>query len=160
MQILNWKKKPSKNHTKISFEGVLGSIWEGFRAVSLFWALLAASWSFFEHSKSSFFQALAQDGLQGSFWINLGPILEGFREDLGGFWADFHPFLAAFGKVWARKGKIWKNLERTGAESLNSTPALIREASLFNGLWRFSQQVAFVRGHPGCWRCQIVFGRL
>ena len=70
---------------------VLGSIWEGFGAVLGFlWLLLAASWPLFERSKSSFFQALAQNGLQEGFWMDFGSLWEDFGKVLGGveekFW--------------------------------------------------------------------------
>ena len=85
-------KKFPKIAQKIGFGTVLGLIWEGFGAVlGLFWALLAASWPFCGRSKSSFFQAWAQDGLQEAFWIDFGSIWAGIWEDfgknLGGFWA-------------------------------------------------------------------------
>ena len=71
-------QKASKNLTKINFGRVLGCIWEGFGAVlGLLVVLSAASWLFFGRSKSNFFQALAQDGLQEGFWSDLGSILGG-----------------------------------------------------------------------------------
>ena len=69
----------SKNPTKINLGRVLGSIWEGFGAVlGLLSVLLAASWPLFERSKSSFFQALAQNGLQEGFWMDFGSLWEHF----------------------------------------------------------------------------------
>ena len=86
MQIRSWKKTP-KNLTKISLGMVLGFILEGFRTVlGLFWALLAGSWPFLGRSKSSFFSALALDGLQDAFWSDFESILGGIREDLGRIW--------------------------------------------------------------------------
>ena len=86
MQIWSWKKTP-KNLTKICLRMVLGSILEGFGTVlGLFWALLAGSWPFLGHSKSSFFSALALDGLQDAFWSDFESILGGIREDLGRIW--------------------------------------------------------------------------
>ena len=83
-------QKASKNPTKINFGTVLGCIWEGFGAVlGLLWVLLAVSWPFFERSKPSFFQPLAQNGLQEGFWIDLGSLWEGFGEVLGGFGEKF-----------------------------------------------------------------------
>ena len=83
-------QKASKNPTKINFGTVLGCIWEGFGAVlGLLWVLLAVSWLFFERSKPSFFQPLAQNGLQEGFWIDLGSLWEGFGEVLGGFGEKF-----------------------------------------------------------------------
>ena len=66
---------------------VLGSILEGFGTVlGLFWALLAGSWPFLGRFKSSFFSALALDGLQDAFWSDFESILEGILEDLGRIW--------------------------------------------------------------------------
>ena len=94
-------KKTSKNRTEIGFGRVLGFIWEGFGTVlGLFWALLAASWPFFGRSKSSFFQAWAQDKLQEVFWTDLGSIWEGIWEDFGRIWEGLGKNLGGFGKVW------------------------------------------------------------
>ena len=85
MQTWSWKKTP-KNLTKICLGIVLGSILEGFGTVlSLFWAFLAGSWPFLGRSKSSFFSALALDGLQNTFWSDFKSILGVIQEDLGGF---------------------------------------------------------------------------
>ena len=62
------EQKTFRNHTKIGFGRVLGSIWEWFgRVLGLFWELLGASGAFFECLKSSFYKALVQDGLQEAF---------------------------------------------------------------------------------------------
>ena len=83
-------QEASKNPTKINFGRVLGCIWEGFGAVlGLLWVLLTVSWPFFGRSKSSFFQALAQNGLRKGFWMDLGSLWEGFEEVLGGFGEKF-----------------------------------------------------------------------
>ena len=82
IQILNRKRKsPNLPET---FGMVLETIWDGFGTVlGVFWTLLGASESFFWASRSSFFQAWAQDGLQEAFWIDFGSNLEGIWEDLG-----------------------------------------------------------------------------
>ena len=86
MQIWSWKKTP-KNLTKICLGMGLGSILEGFGTVlGLFWALLAGSWPFLGRSKSSFFSALALDGLQDAFWSDFDSILGWIQEDLGRIW--------------------------------------------------------------------------
>ena len=70
---------------KNGFGGVCGSISEGFGAVwVVFWALLGASWPLLGRSKSTFFPAWVQDGLQKGLGIDLGSILEGFGKDLVG----------------------------------------------------------------------------
>ena len=65
----------------------MGSLWEGFGVVlGLLWVLLAVAWPFFGHSKLSFFQALAQNGLQEGFWRDLGSIWGRIWEDLERIW--------------------------------------------------------------------------
>ena len=65
----------------------MGSIWDGFgTAWGLILALLGASGSFLERSRSTFFKALVQNGLQEAFWIDFGRILDGFGEDFGRIW--------------------------------------------------------------------------
>ena len=87
-------QKASKNPTRINFGRVLGCIWEGFGAVlGLLWVLLTVSWPFFGRSKSTFFQALVQNGLQKGFWMDLGSLWEGFGEVLGGFGETFSRIL-------------------------------------------------------------------
>ena len=97
-------QKASKNPTKINFGRVLGCIWEGFGAVlGLLWVLLAVSWPFFGRSKPSFFQALAQNGLQEGFWIDLGSLWEiwgGFGRVRGEILEDFGPFEHVVGRFW------------------------------------------------------------
>ena len=64
----------------------MASIWEGFGAVfGLLGVLFAASWLFFGRSKSSFFQAFAENGLQEGFWMDFGSLWEDFGKVLGGF---------------------------------------------------------------------------
>ena len=64
----------------------LGTIWEGFGAV---WgasrALLGASWPFWGRSKSSFFQAMVQAGLQEASGVDFGRFGEGFWQGFGRF---------------------------------------------------------------------------
>ena len=121
-------KTALRNHTKINFGRVLGSICEGFGPVlGLLWLLLAATWPFFGCSKSNFFQALAQDGLQEGFWMDFGSILEGVWVDFGRIWEGFREIFVHLGMRWGRFGqgfsKIRTNLVRIGAESQNRTPA-------------------------------------
>ena len=91
-----------QNRLQIRFGRVLGSVWEGVgRLLGVSWLLLGASWPFFGRSKSSFFRALLEDGLQEASWIDLGSILEGFGEGLGRIWEDlgriFNNFCLDFG---------------------------------------------------------------
>ena len=94
-------QEASKNPKKINFGRVLGCIWEGFGAVlGLLWVLLAASWPLFERSKSSFFQALAQNGLQEGFWMDFGSLWEGFGRVWEEIWDDCGPFEHVVGRFW------------------------------------------------------------
>ena len=80
----------------------MGSIWEEFGTVwGAFWALLGVSWLFLGCSKSSFFKAWAQDGLQEAFWVDLGSISEGFGMIWGGFGEEFGTRLETFGPAGA-----------------------------------------------------------
>ena len=95
------EKKTSENPTKINFGRILASISEGFGAVlNLLGVLFAASWLFFGRSKSSFFQALAQNGLQEDFWIDLDPSGKGF------------------GRIWGLFGRV--ELSGTSRDSFES----------------------------------------
>ena len=88
-----------------------GGFWEGlglhsarfWTVLGFSWALLAASWPFFGRLKSNFFRALAQDGLQEAFWIDLGLILEGIWEDLGRIWEDLGEIFFHF---WLHLGRF------------------------------------------------------
>ena len=127
--------KSVQNPIKINLGRVLGSIWEGFGVVLGFlWVLLAASWPLFERSKSNFFQAFAQNGLQEGFWMDLGSLCEDFGRVWGGFvekfWEDFGFFEHTVGRFW--KCLAW--FRPAGADSLKWTPALIREASQCAGV--------------------------
>ena len=110
LQNLNHTSK-DKNETKRTSSRKIapwGSIWEGSGSLwGAFWALLAASWAlwgvswpFFGRSKSSFFQALAQNGLQKSFWMDLGSLWEGFGRVWGEILEDFGPFEHIVGRFW------------------------------------------------------------
>ena len=104
----------NKKALKSGFGRVFGFIWEGFGTVlGLFWALLAASWPFFGRSKSSFFQAWAQDGLQEAFWIDFGSIW-------GGIWEDFGRIFGDFGPSQGRMRKSWKCLVSFGPAGKDS----------------------------------------
>ena len=88
---------------------VLASIWEGSgRVWGVSWVLLGALGLFFRPSKTYFFKALVQDGLQEAFWIDFGAILEEFWEVLGrilvNFWMDF-------GRIG---GRTWKSIKKCG----------------------------------------------
>ena len=62
----------------------MASIWEGSgRVWGVSWALLGALGLFFRRSKTYFFKALVQDGLQEAFWIDFGAVLGGFGEGFG-----------------------------------------------------------------------------
>ena len=88
-----------KNRLKFGFGKVLGSIWEGSGSVcGVSWALLGPSWPIFGRSKASFFKSLIQDRLQEAFWIDVGSILGGFWQGLGGF-------EEGFGRIWKLLGK-------------------------------------------------------
>ena len=98
-------KLDKKHPIKINLGRVLGSIWEGFGVVLGFlWVLLAASWPLFERSKSNFFQAFAQNGLQEGFWMDFGSLCEGFGRVWGGFvekfWEDFGLLEHTVGRFW------------------------------------------------------------
>ena len=89
----------------------MASIWEGSgRVWGVSWALLGALGLFFRRSKTYFFKALVQDGLQEAFWIDFGAILGGFREVLGriltNFWRDF-------GRIGGRTWKSIKEFEKS-----------------------------------------------
>jgi len=104
MQISN-RKRQARKSPQIAFRRVLGSIWEGFGAVwGLFWALLGASGPFFGPSRSSFYKAWVQDGLQEGFWIDFGWLLEGFGRVWGRIWEGLGRILANFGMDF---GEIW-----------------------------------------------------
>ena len=125
----------------------MGSIWGGFgTAWGLFWALLGHFWSIFWRSKTSFFQTWVQDGLQEASGIHLGVDLGGLRANLwtiwGGIWETFKPSGEIVGRFWTSL----KVLGPAAAESINRTPALIREASQLcssGRILRFSQLRAF-----------------
>ena len=86
------KYKP-KNRSKTAFGKVLGAFWEGFGSLwGLFWALLGAFGRFLWPSKSNFYKALVQHGLQKAFWIDFGSIWEGLR-GFGEGWEGFWPGL-------------------------------------------------------------------
>ena len=81
----------------VNLLGALGLSWAVLGCLlGLLGVLLAVSWPFFGRSKPSFFQALAQNGLQEGFWIDLGSLWEGFGKVLGGFWEDFGRILNGF----------------------------------------------------------------
>ena len=108
-------QEASKNPTKINFGRVLGCIWEGFGAVlGLLWVLSAASWPLFERSKSSFFQALAQNGLQEGFWMDFGSLWEGFGRVWGGFVEKFGRILDLLNTQWADFGNAWHDFALLG----------------------------------------------
>ena len=84
-QLCALKMIKSKNRKKIGFGAILGSIWGGFGTLrSIFWALLGDFGEVLARSKSSFFPTWAQDGLQETFWTNLGWIWGGLGQVLGG----------------------------------------------------------------------------
>ena len=128
-------KTKLQNCLKTGFGSVLGLIWERLGTVwGLSGPLLGDFCSYFERSKSSFFQAWLQDGLQEAFWVEFGRVLEGFGEDLGKVWGEIWEDLDVFFQLVA---KFWKHLGKFGpavAKLLNWTPALIREASQCAGV--------------------------
>ena len=135
MEIWRRKIKATKTLKNRIWEALglhLGSIWEGFGTL---WGasgtLLAASGSFFGGLKSSFLNASVQDGLQEAFGIDFGSILGGFGVVLGGSGEDLGQFLEGFG---TKSGRYFKDWGRAATESLNWTPALIREASQCAGI--------------------------
>ena len=75
----------------------------------------------------------ASGSILDQFGINFGRILGGFGRVLGGF----GPIL---GWIWdelgGESGGALTNLKKAGAESLNRTPALLREASQCAGVLR------------------------
>ena len=93
----------------------MGSIWERFGVVlGLLWVLLAASWPLFERSKSSFFQALAQNGLQEGFWMDFGSLWEGFGRVWGRFVEKFGRILDLLNTQWADFGNAWHDFALLG----------------------------------------------
>ena len=86
MQIWNWKKTP-KNLTKIwSWDGLgvhFGRLRDGLGPLL---GALGRLLAVLGRSKSSFFSALALDGLQDAFCSDFESILGGIREDLGRIW--------------------------------------------------------------------------
>ena len=106
------EKTGQKIASKFDFGRVLGSIWEGFGTIwDLFWTLLGASGSFWGGSKSSFYRALVQDGLQEAFWIDLGCLLEGFGRVLGRIWEGLGRILINFGMDF---GEICERMNSMG----------------------------------------------
>ena len=84
MQIWNWKIKAKKS-LQIWILESLGLHLERFgvtlgRLLDALGCLLVVFWSL----KAKFLQAWVQDGIQDSFWIHLGFILEGFGKVLAG----------------------------------------------------------------------------
>ena len=69
-------------------------------------------------------------------------VLEGFWKGLGRVWGGFGRVLGGFGSIleWildelgGESGGALTNLKKAGAESLNRTPALLREASQCAGV--------------------------
>ena len=77
----------------------MASIWEGSgRVWGVSGAPLGALGLFFRRSKTYFFKALVQDGLQEAFWVDFGWILEGFGRVLEAFWTIFGRILVRFWK--------------------------------------------------------------
>ena len=107
MQIWSWKKnvqKSDKNQFGEGFETVLGFLW----------VLLAASWPFFKRSKSNFFQALAQNGLQEGFWMDFGSLWEGFGKVWGRFGENFRRILDLLSKQGPDFGNAWHDFALLG----------------------------------------------
>ena len=75
--------------------------------------------------------------LSEHFLVDFGEGWGGIWEDLGGSWEDFYKI---FGGILERFGaeskRDFKNLTKATTESLNGTPALIREASQCAGVPR------------------------
>ena len=126
------EKNAQKSHQNLSWGGLglhFGRVRDGLGPLldALGW-LLAGSWPFLGRSKSSFVSALALDGLQDAFWsdfeIDFGRDSGGFGEDLGG---SKTKFLMTCGRFW----NFLSCFVLAGEDSLNRTPALIREASQF-----------------------------
>ena len=64
----------------------MGRVWDNLGPLmATFGQLLAV----LGHSRSNFFQTLAQDGLQEAFWIDFGWISEGIWKDWGRIWDAF-----------------------------------------------------------------------
>ena len=83
-------------------------MWDGFGTLwDVFWALWGVSWSFFGRSKSSFFLAWVQDGLQEAFWVDFGSIWGRFGKDFGRVWVDLGSILGGFSVSWRfRDGRL------------------------------------------------------
>ena len=93
---------------------------------------MAAFCPFFGCSELAFFQASVQDGGEKAFWSDVESILEGSGKVWGGFWEGLGKILEDFSAFQEVLGRFWTSLKRfglAGADFLNRTPALIREAS-------------------------------
>ena len=81
---------------------------------------------------------LIQNGLQEGFWSILGRFCEGFGRISGRFGrvlGGFGPILEwILDELGGESGGALTNLKKAGAESLNRTPALLREASQCAGV--------------------------
>ena len=117
-----------KNHIKLWFGMVLGSVWEGSGTLQgVSWALLGASWPLFAPSKVNFFRALVQDVLQEASGIDLSSIL-------GRFWTNVGRNLSDFEQIG---GRFWTHLVKHSppmANSLLGPPALTCSASRCAGV--------------------------
>ena len=139
----------------------MASIWEGSgRVWGVSWALLGALGLFFRRSKTYFFKALVQDGLQEAFWIDFGWLLERFGgrfgEDLGGFLPIWGWILKRSGK---ESGRELKDLGRAGAESLQLETKLTsnnaKKNKHFRSIW--AEQIMF--SLESGWGLGSIFGR-
>ena len=109
----------------------LGRVWDGLgRLLGTFGRFLAVLWGVKINLFSNMGLRWGPRSLLNRFWKVLG----GFGKDFGGkgagFWKIFHLFQQVL-------GRLWTSLKRFGlaaADSLNRTPALIREASQCAGV--------------------------
>ena len=117
---------------------------------------------FFRRSKTYFFKALVQDGLQEAFWIDFGAILGGFGEVLGrisinfleGFWKNWEEFGRFVGRFRFDVGKVFI-YEAELALNLNSTlhvKVWLPRLKFFDvrtpALPRFASRSVTMRGGP------------
>ena len=133
MQI-SYGKIRSKKNSRNGFGTVLAFIWEGVGTLwGVFWSLLGASWPFwgvqdraFVKHESEMGSTKASGSIFGRFCGGFGRIPGRFAKVLGRFGSILAWILEQFG---GESAGTLTTLKKAGAESLNRTPVLLREAS-------------------------------
>ena len=150
MLVFNVKQKPSNYEKKWVWGGSVDPFRKGLGRSGSSFGRFWVSWPLLGRSKSIFFPAWVQDGLQKGLGIDLGSILEGFGKDLGGCWGSF-------GRSWALP--VGKNLVGTAICRFLDKRLLEISAKL---LWfwdprvasptRLASQCAGVSDPSACWK--------